>query len=363
MDTSLGSGLAGGEGIEYFLPEAYFDLKMFDDDGALTVSLGAPRMLPDYAMPVRTKIMPGGIADNDFEIKVGPNSLLQSVVGSSDGKLSDILSGLAKAVALNAGDEAAAVPFFSRTYRFADLSLAESEANAALGAYLKATCPVPVKGKKPTARCEKFDTEVPVVQRAGFVRISAPMQDQGAMIPMERLRQRAQLPQGTPRDAFLYHPMAPVQIGLTLGNGNSWSDIFAVPDKSKISWVRAPGGVLAKQEYNFAFTNGALSSYKRVSKNDAVALVGLPVTIAKSIISAPVELITSRKSVVDANLQYLTQLNLLAKQAQEAQKSCEIVPAICGASVYRIIETSSSKPKSGGVPANPVDPGTGNGGP
>lgn len=351
MDTRyVASRDRGGEGISYFLPTGHFDLKMYEREGDIWVTIGAPRLLPDGSMPLRTALRAGGTADNDFTVVVGEDGFLSSLKGSSEGKVTEIATELAKFVVLNSGDRPSDLqPFFERPYRFSDFAQAEKDANIVLGSYLAASAKSDcrsVKGKEPSTRCLRISDLQTLQPRRNFIRITS--ESNGEMVSQANLATTPTIPLSAPRDALFYHPLAPVQLTLHLANGYMRSDVFAVPDKSRVDWVRAPGGVFAKQEYDFTFTHGVLTSYKRVARNETVGLVSLPLTVVKAVISAPVELLGARTTVTEANAKYLTQLNQLATQAKTAQDSCKAVPAICGNSVYRIIgATTATKAAQG----------------
>ena len=348
MDTShVLSGDRGGEGISYFLPTGHFDLKMYERDGDVWVTIGAPRLLPDGSMPVRTALRAGGTADNDFTVVVGDDGLLSSVKGSSEGKVTEIATELAKVIALNSAERPSDLtPFFERPYRFSDFAQAERDANAALGQYMAVSAQAdcrPTKGKPPGSRCLRIREISSFQSRGRFIHIVS--DSTAEMVSQANLTTVPALPPKAPRDALFYHPLAPIQLTLHLANGYTRTDVFAVPDKSRVDWVRAPSGMFAKQEYDFAFTHGVLTSYKRVARNESVGLVSLPIKVVKAVISAPIELLGARTSVDAANTAYLTQLNQLAGQATTAKNSCKALPAICGNSVYRIIgATTATKP-------------------
>lgn len=361
-------GDPGGEGIEYFLPTGQFQLMAYEqDDGSITVALGGPFMGQDYAGRLRSKLLPGSIADNDFDVAVGANGLLTSFSGNSEGKLTEIVENAVKsAIAIQSGGTAAE-PFFRDRFTFDQAGEANRRINAAIVARIDAICTAAPRGD---GRCASLRSGLrpdprpdPQSRRPGarFVTVTINDQAEGAaggdvqtaspnspassaFAPVANLAPATGRRASCAGDALCYHPLAPVRVTLALNDGTSKTDAFLVPDKSRLSFVRAPGGVFAKQEYDFAFTDGVLTKYNRISRSEVVGLVSLPLTVAKAILSAPFEAFTDRTRTLEAQTAYLEAVRNNASSREETEVACSSRPDLCAGYVYRVISVGSAAP-------------------
>lgn len=352
------TGDTGGEGIEYFLPTGQFQLMAYEqDDGSITVALGGPFMAQDYTGRLRSKLLPGALADNDFDVAVGANGLLTTFAGNSEGKLTEIVENAVKsAIAIQSGG-VAAEPFFKDRYTFDQAAHATRRVNAAIVARINAICAAAAQNdSRCTAlrsglRDDRFvtvtvnDAADEAGAETGSEKPQAPALNSpatGAFAPVANLASATGRRASCTSDALCYHPLAPVRVTLALNDGTSKTDAFLVPDKSRLSFVRAPGGLFAKQEYDFGFTDGVLTKYNRISRSEVVGLVSLPLTVAKAILSAPFDAFTDRKKALDAQTAYLEAVRNNADAREQTQESCSNRPDLCAGYVYRIISVGSA---------------------
>jgi hypothetical protein len=330
----------GGEGIEYFLPTGEFELQVWDVDGRLVVALGGPLFMPDYNGRMRTKLLPGRISDNAFKLAVGPNGLLTSFSGSSEGKFDKIIEAAIKSgFGIQSSSKPTGEPFFSQTFSLTEIDDVEKAALDAIERHKQAICALPADTNGKNLHCQALTQSFIAMPGARFIDIHTPATNEyvSAMSP------DATRTVTCPPDALCYRPLAPVKLTLKLANGASTSDVFLIPDMTRVSHVRAPGGVFVKQEYNVAFTNGVLTTYDRTSRSEMVGLVSLPLTVVKSVIAAPAELLASRKTALEAEKAYLDAVRNNVDSKVQTRAKCKDQPALCSGTTYRILRVEAGE--------------------
>lgn len=358
IQTSMRSGsssAAGGEGVEYFLPTGQFVLQIWEDQGQLEVGLGGPIFVADYNFRMRTNLLSGQLSDNDFTIGVGEDGLLTSFSGNSDGQAQQIVeTGVKSIFGIQAGTSPIGEPFFSRLFSLDEKDAVVSEAHKAIEKRRSAVCARAASDVNASKQCDAITRAVGSEPPSDFITLS--IEDKvsrkghhgGGLAPIASVSfsDDAQSNPTCPQNALCYHPVVPIRLTLSLSNGQSKTSVYLIPDRTVVSYLRAPGGIFAKQEYNYTFIRGIPMTYKRLSRSEVTGFVGLPLTIAKSIISAPVSLLTSREATLEAQTSYLNALTANISANNRAVIDCNNRPDLCQGSVFRTLRVQSGpKPK------------------
>lgn len=353
------SGVTGGPGIEYALPSSEFVLELREGDGVVSATLAGPIAVADPNAKFRTSLLSSGIATNDFEIEVNNLGLLTSFSGSSEGQLKEIAIKAARTIAYqSAGEEAR--PFFSRHFRLENAGTIETAANYALNIQMAFICQQKDANNKDTNRCIRLKNTVGLIP-GGFVTLT--VEPPAVATDQTRANQAASQQAGS--NVLFYRPLTSRRLVLSLATGQSQSKVFAVPDESKINWIAIPGGAFAKQEYDLTFSDGVLSKYHRISRNEVVGAVSLPVDVAKSLIAAPIEALNDRKAGLEAQAQYLTAVQNLYDKSAKSKEACDDLMKVCQdlpiQSIY--LSTGSKSDSSGQDSSQPGRPGNAGNGP
>jgi hypothetical protein len=312
---------SAGEGIEYALPASEFVLEVTEADGYIAATLAGPVVRQDNNARYRTKLVSSGVATNDFTIEVNERGLLTSLTGTSDGQFTEIAKKAARTVAFQSGGEANGKLIYAASFRLSEIGAVQEKANQVLVSHVNSICATKTDKGKDSPTCLRL--------RKSMKRSSGPF----IVLTAETLPTVAQQSvERSPPDkasVLYYRPLISVRITLELGDGQLKSKIFAIPDESRANWVSIPGGVFAKQEYNLTFTDGVLTKYHRVARNEVVGAVSLPVDVAKELIAAPFEALTARKEGLDKQTEYLKSVAALETASASAEKACADSRAVC----------------------------------
>lgn len=349
VNTTQGSS---GEGITYNLPKSQFILTLARSDGNIFVAVIAPINTADPDAAMITQLPVGIISNNEFNITISDRNLLSSAQGYSDGQLSTIIDNAIKsAINVQGGGDGSAIEFFQGKYDFSEFEKAMSDGNAAIRSLIATNCPGnrSLTGDEASNKaCAGLKAIVNSVS-GDFFRLDVSMGT--SAIRQSKLDNKVVAFQPTayrtaqldkcPKDALCYHPVTPVTLTLTVPGHFSKNDIYLIADKSQLAWVKPRGGVFAKQEYAYTFTQGQLTGYKQTSRSELVGLVSLPLTIVKSIISAPAEALAAKTSAADAETKYLDSAQKNADSRKKLGSTCETDPRLCSSTTTRILGSNA----------------------
>ncbi|MFM5908159.1 MAG: hypothetical protein ACKOPO_11345 [Novosphingobium sp.] len=354
------SASSSGEGVEYGLPTGEFMLDITEVQGFVTASISGPIAAKDGKAVYRTKLLSSGIATNDFTINVNANGLLTGFSGSSEGKLTELAKSLATTIAFQAGD-AATPPFYSARFRLDDMPAAVAAANNAIGLRLASVCSEKDAKGKQVAACKTMKRVLGAAP-ANFLALS--------YADVEGTEGVKVTPRKTPEpgsNVLFYRPLRSVRVTMSLANGSSQTKFFHIPDERRTNWIAIPGGVFAKQEYNLTFSDGVLTSYHRIARNEAAGAIALPVDVVKAVVTAPFSALSTRKDGLVAQAEYLKKVTELENAAKEAQKACASARTACQDLPIQVLSLTTD-PASAPSPAAPSSPspspsptGSGNG--
>jgi hypothetical protein len=355
------------EGIGYNLPKSQFALSISNDKGNIIIAIVAPLSAADPEAAMITRLPVGIISNNEFEITISDRNLLTSGKGYSDGQLTLIVENAIKStINTQSADGGGAVEFFRKNYDFSNFSQAVSEGNEKIRSFIATNCPgaTSLAGDDASKKqCVSLRRLIGSVQSASVFFDLSVIEDRGTAGSGNLLPEKAGFATDVvpvklgecPRDALCYHPLVPATLTLTVPGHFSKSDSYLIVDKSRLAYVKPRGGVFAKQEYAYTFNQGVLTGYKQVSKSELVGLVSLPLTIVKSIISAPAEALASKTSALDAETKYLESQQKNIDSQKKVAATCKENPGLCTSSTVRLLgatagtsDSTESRANSGG---------------
>jgi hypothetical protein len=357
VQTTPGSS---GEGIAYNLPKTQFVLTLARNGGNIVVAVVAPVGVPDPYSAMITSLPISVISNNEFNVTISDRNLLATAQGYSDGQLATLLENAIKsAINIQGGGDGGSIEFFQGKYDFSEFEQAMIDGNTAIRSMIETNCPGnrSLAGDEASNKaCAQLKALVGSVSGNFFkleVMTGTSRLSQTTFNPrvagFQDEAQRIEQLGNCPKDALCYHPLVPVTLTLSVPGHFSKSDSYLIADKTKIAYVKPRGGVFAKQEYSYTFTQGQLTGYKQTSRSELVGLAALPLTIVKSIISAPAEALAAKTSVTDAETKYLDSQQKNADSRKKLGDTCEADPRLCSSSTTRILgsTTGSSEPATG----------------
>ncbi len=357
VDTRpLGSGKAG---ISYHLPSGKVRLRVIEAPGGLlSVLVDGPLVVGDPQERMIAKLPQSGVADNNVTITVdAKTNLLSKVDVTSTGKLTEILTNVAKsAVFLQGSDSEKGTTIYAGVFEPDQLPQASSKANIALQGYYSKLCgsirkasdlPFAKELKQLGHKTEKDQTFVTnrlircrelnlqgasTAVADNLITISVDSPD-----PSISRREITQADREKCRTGICYRTYRPRSIDLKVRGAFQLSDVMLIPDPNILVYVPLPSGVFAEQKYTLTFTDGVLTSYQRNGKSELVGLAGLPAEIVKTILSAPAEALGLKQKNLEAQTNYLTALEKAAAQKQKTEESCRASPQFCTETAYKLI--------------------------
>jgi hypothetical protein len=380
--STVNSNYAGADprskvqrGVPYYLPKAMVRVSVtLRTDDSFLLKVEAPVMVPDADYLFHADLRHGPLSDDVSEIKVDPStSLLTNVDVTSTGRAAELLENAAKLFGmLQAGEQDAGERIFFGLYDPADLSTASADANAAIRAYYTRQCgkygdlsdaafasvqkqyriaeAADVADMKVTlARCRVF--QMHGVDKKDLVKIELLDGAALAAAPFAMLGNDRPCTRGV-----CYRPMVPIRIGTTVADTYKNSDIFMVPDRSRLSHIELTAGAFANQKYVLGFDKGALVSAKFDTKSELVGFSTLPIKLITAVISGPAQMLGLKSNAMKAEDDYLKAMETHAKQVKQSSEFCASSTVGCPDTARKIIGTSTSATKP---PAMKKDQGGG----
>ena len=379
-----------GEGISYNLPRGQFTLTVAETQGALTVSLGGPKMVPDQGAPMETRLPRNGSSDDNVTITVASDTnLLQKVEVTSTGRVTQIATTIARTIGMFQGaEDIQRNQIFSTDFYLDDYRDAVARTNAFLRAYYARNCPTGFAASRRRFARELTDagysaadantsvrvrllacrqlSETGLDAGAGAEIVSLVLEDSGssgeapAALPARAVRPNyANCARGV-----CYRPLRPVQFTLAVGPYRSATETFLLPDTSRLMFVDLSSGLFAEQRYKLEFTDGVLTTYNQNAQSELVGFLKLPTDVLTALIAAPGEALGLRQTALQAETNYMTAVGTNIAGQRTLAETCrtEGNADACPRSAYRIIQVRLAPPTSPASPATSGSPGSANSG-
>jgi hypothetical protein len=229
---------------------------------------------------------------------------------------------------------------FEGLYRLDELDRAMMEGNAALRSHQENVCRAAVStDQAATRRCSELRTLN--ATRGGAIQIETP-DHRREQLPV--LRASANVDLSPCAMGVCYRPLVPIRVRMSFAGQSSQTQTMLFPDEAQIIAVNLRSGVFADQKYELSFTDGVLTSYSQNSRSELVGLVSLPLTIVRTAIAAPAQLLGARRQAAADEQAYLTAVASLAQQRAQVRQLCATQPQDCPETALRIIRATTEEP-------------------